>query len=160
MFGRVAQEYANTGPVKPFVVRLLGLKGSLKDVDWGAKRMEVTEIRFDFGTRHLGDGRAFEASGEGVATNLLFRGEVGRKRVPEISVVFEGSWPQGGMYGRGPAVCSMEEGGAGTLGDVLDAAFGLAILVVGVGATESEGLPSTFNRRFKELSLEMIVFGN
>jgi len=44
------------------------------------------------------------------------------------------------VNGGGPAVCGVQQGGAGVLGDVLDAVLGAPVLMMGVDAAEGQGL--------------------
>ena len=44
MAWRVAQEDANTRMIRPLVVRMLGLKSGIKDIDGGAKWVKMGQI--------------------------------------------------------------------------------------------------------------------
>ena len=84
-----------------------------------------------------------------------FRGE----SIAKIDVFFHGCRPEGGTNGLGPAMGSMKKRSTGGLSDIFDAAFGFAILVVGIDATKSEILTSSCNGSLEYLSIKQTIVG-
>ena len=104
--------------------------------------MEVTQVGFNIDSRQFGDGRSVILS---ELTTLLLWEEVTRKRVAEIHVIFQGRGPKGNIDCFGPAMRSMEESSASAFGDIFDAGFSFAILVMGIDTTKGDGLTSSLD---------------
>ena len=157
--GGVAKEDANPGAILPFVVRVLGLKWSGEDVDRAAKRVEGGQVGIDEGAGEAGEWGTRKGGASNGAAGLERRGEGGGKAVAKVGVVLESGRPEGGVNGLGPAVSGVEECSAGLSGDVFNAIFSAAVLVMGVDAAEGEGLVRGSDGGVKSGGVEEPVVG-